>query len=178
MRKKRKPLDKELVKKISNHLKYDPETGHFFWFNPTSLKSKRGWFAGSLYGKKGYLGFRVFWEKYYAHRLAWALSYGECPAELEIDHVNGNKADNRLSNLRLATASQNQHNKTAYKNNSSGVKGVNRDGKSGRWRAKFNLQGKRHELGLFDSLDAARDAVVRARSEAHGQFANHGEVRA
>lgn len=178
MRKKRKPLDKELVKKISNHLKYDPETGHFFWFNPTSLKSKKGWFAGYPYGKTGYLGFRVFWERYYAHRLAWALSYGECPEDMEVDHINGVRDDNRLCNLRLVTASQNQYNRHMDVRNKSGVKGVHFCKKEGKWRARFSAKRKEYFVGFFDDLSEAKLAITIARKAVHGEFANHGEVRA
>ncbi|MBZ6385131.1 HNH endonuclease [Pantoea piersonii] len=170
----KKPLNKDLVERISKVLKYDPITGLFFWKEKQSCRAEDGWFTGSVHGS--YVGFRVFWERYYSHRLAWAIVHGELSSDVEIDHINGNKKDNRLANLRIASASQNQHNKTAYRNNKSGVKGVNLDGKSGKWRAKFNCNGKRYELGLFASLDEAERVVVAARAKAHGEFANHGAV--
>lgn len=169
-----KPLNESSIKKMLDVIEYDPDTGLFRWKKRPSARCAEGWFSGGCLGKKGYLGFRVFYERYYAHRLAWALHSGSLSESVEIDHINGNKADNRIINLRVASPSQNQHNKNKYLNNKSGLKGICLDARSGKWRAKFNCDGVRYELGLFEMIEEAKTALIAARSKAHGDFANNG----
>lgn len=151
--------------------RFDYNDGNLVW------KSNRGGTAraGSLAGymtDRGYIEVNLSGKKIKAHRLIYLLHYGYMPNE--IDHADGNKSNNRIENLREATRSQNQHNQTARKNNTSGVKGVVWNKAKQKWDAQITVNRKKLNLGRYDSLDAAMAAVVIARNEHHGEFANHG----
>jgi hypothetical protein len=92
----------------------------------------------------------------------------------EVDHVDGNKGNNRFDNLRIVNRSVNMKNKSIYTNNTTGVIGVSRFGN--RYRARINLDGKRFSLGLFDSVEDA--AVARSAFEKEfGYCENHGRKK-
>ena len=93
------------------------------------------------------------------------------PDGLETDHINGDKLDNRRANLRHATQSQNQHNRTAYKTNKTGLKGVSFDKVSQKWKAQISLNGKKIALCLHETPEAAHAAYVVAAARFHGSFA-------
>jgi hypothetical protein len=152
-------------------LAYDQETGAFTW------RTKHGhMLAGTSAGSishYGYVEIRLQKKLYKAHRLAWLYVHGEWPAE-QIDHINGNKADNRLCNLRPATNRENARNKPAYKRNTSGIKGVSWSKVSQKWMAMVtNEDGRYVYLGLF--TDKAEAALVRAAAaqKFHGEFARN-----
>lgn len=151
-------------------LGYDPETGAFTWLVCRSRSARRGSTAGTLQ-KRGYvaIGFRK--RVYRAHRLAWFFVYGEWPPT-EIDHIDGDPTNNRISNLRLATRSQNNANTRCRRDSGSGVKGVGRHQKSGKWRARIEVNGKSKFLGLFDRIEDASNAYQRAAVQHFGAFAN------
>ena len=96
------------------------------------------------------------------------------PNGFEVDHINGNTLDNRRSNLRVCTSSENQHNRRINMNNRSGVKGVGLHN-NGKWRARIKLNNKSIFLGYFDTKEEAASAVAAARIKLHGEFANHGQ---
>ena len=108
---------------------------------------------------------------YRAHRLIWLMYHGQWPPQ-EIDHINGDRADNRIVNLRLATASQNRANSKVYKTNRCGFKGVART-PYGRWVARIHFEKTKY-LGTFDTPEEAHAAYVRAAQAAHGIFARSG----
>jgi hypothetical protein len=91
-----------------------------------------------------------------------------------VDHINGNGLDNRRSNLRQCTKSENQWNSRIQSNNTSGFKGVDWSKLKNKWRAKIKVGGVRIELGYFDDIEMASEAVAAARIKLHGEFANHG----
>lgn len=93
------------------------------------------------------------------------------PKGLETDHINGDGLDNRRANLRHATTSQNQQNRGAQANNTSGFKGVSWSKADRKWRARINGGGKQSHLGMFDSAEAAYAAYCEAASSMHGEFA-------
>lgn len=93
------------------------------------------------------------------------------PDGMEVDHINGDRLDNRRANLRLCTRSQNQHNKGAQANNTSGFKGVQFYKRTGKWHAKIKLHGKERHLGYFATAAQAAEAYNRAAFEIHGDFA-------
>ena len=105
---------------IGDYLRY--ENGKLFWTKEPSNHVKIGYEAKAI-NNKGYkiVGFKG--TNYLVHRVAWFLAKGEQPPK-EIDHINNDKLDNRIENLRGVTRNQNQHNSKIYKNNKSGVKGV------------------------------------------------------
>ena len=106
-----------------------------------------------------------------AHRLAWFFVYGEWPQK-QIDHINGNKSDNRISNLRLATASQNLSNKGITKSNTSGYKGVSFNRTKKKWMASIKVNKKSINLGYFLTPEEASEAYKAAAIKHHGEFAS------
>lgn len=105
----------------------------------------------------------------YAHRLAWRLHYGEWPLQ-ELDHINGDGTDNRISNLRPATRGQNNQHRTKFKNNSSGEPNVSWDSKANAWRVSVMACGRRvqsYAAHFFSAVCAAR----LIRRTLHGEFA-------
>lgn len=108
---------------------------------------------------------------YYEHRIVFYIQNGWCPDY--IDHINGNKQDNRIENLRSATAEQNTHNARA-KQSASGVKGITFDRRVSRWTARLRYEGKRKHLGNFCTKELAQEFVELAREMVHGDYANHG----
>lgn len=108
-------------------------------------------------------------RQYAIHRLIWLWHYGEYPEQ--IDHINRDGLDNRIENLRLATACQNMMNRRRFKNNSSGVTGVSWHKKSERWFVYINANKKRKNIGYFDDLELAELVAIEARDLYHGKFA-------
>lgn len=147
------------VKALRELLNYDPKTGVF------TYKVKRryqihnvGDVAGSV--REGrYLVIKINNFAFYAHRLAWLYINGVWPEEM-IDHINGNKLDNRFSNLRLATRSQNASNTSRRRTNSSGYKGVVKY--KNKWKAQITHKQKVHYLGLYDTKEEAHEAYIKA----------------
>lgn len=92
------------------------------------------------------------------------------PASLEVDHVSCDGLDNRRTNIRLATASQNQHNKRIHQKNASGFKGVSWHASTKKWRARICLNKKSMHLGVFPSADLAHQCYAAACAELHGDF--------
>jgi hypothetical protein len=146
---------------------YDPETGLF------TNKTKRGWnalpgaVAGSLF-KNGYLGISIGGKRYYAHRLAWLFVHGSMP-DSQIDHVDGDKTNNRIANIRLATSSDNMCNRGAFRNKSGAV-GVSWNSNSGKWIVQVAKGRKYCYGGLFDDFEDAKAAAVKLRESLHGEF--------
>jgi hypothetical protein len=154
-------------------LDYDPQTGVFHWRRrDVSLPYSRSFneqFAGLRAGRLiyGYVIICVKTKEYRAHRIAWKMVHGTEPDI--IDHINHDRADNRICNLRSGSRADNQKNCSRYSNNRSGYTGVSWDARSGKWKAALKSEGVTHSLGLFeDVLDAAR-----ARREAEVGFGFH-----
>lgn len=124
--------------------------------------------------KRGYLHGHLLSAKVKAHRVIWALIYGAWP-DGEIDHIDGNPANNRLSNLRVVSHALNGRNLKLKKNNTSGHCGVNRR-PSGRWCATVTVNGQTITFGTFDTQDEAI-AARKLGEAAHGFHANHGTER-
>ena len=125
----------------------------------------------------GYLYTRVGKHLYVCHRLAWVHYYGRWPLG-EIDHANGNRADNRIANLREATSSQNARNRRMRSDNTSGAKGVCWCDERAEWHAYIGVQGRRgsHTIGFFARFEDAVAARQRVAREMFGAFANETEV--
>ena len=144
---------------------YDPETGVF-----TRARQVRSHICGKRAGylqSSGYVYINVDGHRYRAHHLAWLFVHGVWPSR--IDHRNGVRSDNRIDNLREATASQNVWNMSAHKRNTSGFKGVSKT-TSGRWKAAIQANRVAHNLGTFDTPEEAHSAYCRAAEELHGEF--------
>jgi hypothetical protein len=162
-------------------LDYDPETGKLFWLprgesTGTSESEARRWnprYAGKEAGfidPWKYVRIRVGHEAFLAHRIIWVLFYGEEPSGM-IDHANGARSDNRICNLRVASAVQNCMNASRYKNNTSGLKGVCKVKSSGKWRATIQANKAKTYLGDFKTKEEAHAAYRAAAVKLHGDFA-------
>jgi hypothetical protein len=128
--------------------------------------------AGSL-RQNGYYTLFLDAKVYRLHRLVWIYHYGDIPDGILVDHIDGNKANNRIENLRLATNGENVYNSKIRSTNISGVKGVYWDKEYNRWRARISINKKLLHLGRFDTIEEAKAAVIAARNNLHGDFARH-----
>ena len=149
---------------------YDQETGELRW----KIKRTGGTNAGDEAGYISNPGYRIISLKgrlCMAHRIAWTIANGTIPLELQVDHINGNKSDNRLVNLRLCNGSENCRNRPAPNRNKSGYKGVYWWKEKAAWRADIKVEGKHHYLGTFDTPELAHMAYCKAAAELHGEFA-------
>lgn len=153
-------------------MSYDPETG---FFSPLVdvWKVKAGERAGGPHSR-GYRRISVDGVRYFEHRLAWFYVNGSWP-EHEIDHINCDKADNRICNLRAATPQQNSRNCPTRPHNKTGLKGVHFYGSKPTtkpWRARIHIdKGVVKTLGYFATKEEAHAAYVAASEKYHGEFA-------
>lgn len=162
---KKEMITQEEVKKM---LHYDPDSGLFTWLIASARYARTGKRAGCVIGN-GYIRIKIRGAEYKAHRLAWLYVYGLFPA-MEIDHINGARADNRLANLRLATRSQNAINSGAKPSNTSGFKGCHWNKKDKKWCVQGSSNGKRYSLGRFTTVEAASEAYREFSKKYHGEF--------
>jgi hypothetical protein len=159
---------KTLLVLLRNSLRYGAE-GHFVWVRASSNRISVGDRAGCL-GVNGYWSIRLDGNLYYEHRLAWLWHHGKFP-DIDLDHIDGDKWNNRIENLREATMSENIANSRLSQANHSGRKGVSWNKRLGRWHAYIVVSGKRKHLGFFETLDEASAAYADAAREAFGEFA-------
>ena len=136
-------------------LNYNSETGIFTWkVNRGCIK--KGNIAGHIAGH-GYIGIRVKYKLYYAHRLAWLYVYGFIP-ENYLDHINRNRSDNRIENLREASVQCNARNCKVKKTNTSGITGVSWYKRDKKWLVGIKINGRRINLGRFKTKKEAAKA--------------------
>ena len=180
----KKGLDQDYLKTL---FLYDPETGDLIWkerpLSHFATKNAQGVINSKCAGKvAGYKSFlkngdpctiqvRFDTKLYKAHRIVWILLVGPIPPEMIIDHIDGNPFNNKLSNLRLATVSQNAMNRGPQKNNTSGYKGVFFFKRDKSWQAQITISGKRKHLGYFDTPELAYSAYLSAEKVLYGDFA-------
>lgn len=148
---------------------YDPEAGVFLWRKSRKGSAQAGCVVGYLH-ESGYWKVNIGKEPYMCHLLAWFVTYGEwCPGQ--IDHINRDKTDNRIENLRKATLSQNSANKPT-RGNKYGVPGVYRSAKTrdGHYCSHIRVQGEAIYLGTFPSLEEAAAAYRAAARHHFGEF--------
>lgn len=176
----RPPKPLPTIETLRDHLDYDPATGVFLRRSvDQSRNKKRKSLCDRRHMRTVVLGYQVISidsSIYKAHRIAWKMFYGVEPP-LHIDHINGNTIDNRIDNLRAATAAQNQWNR--IKNPSQRpYKGVWFDDSGGNktnvWRSRITCNGRIIDVGRYPTPEEARDARMKILPVFHGEFANHG----
>lgn len=179
--------DKVSVDTLRELLDYDPETGiltwkrrnrkHFSTHNAWATWNSRyaGKQAGAVHKSKNrrYRNLAIFDYKFLAHRVCWAIYYGEWPDE-QIDHFDDNGLNNRISNLRLAPQIINMKNTKRRTDNTSGHVGVCWDSRRDKWYARIHLHGHNKHLGYFDDFEDAVQARISAQQEAEGFTTRHG----
>jgi HNH endonuclease len=151
---------------VNELLSYDPLTGDILW--KKSGRGRRSNYHAGTMDVRGCWCIGIGRPRYKAHRIAWLLAYGVWP-EHEIDHINGNPADNRLVNLRDVphrTNQQNQHRATSS-NKSTGTLGVSRTHNRTKFVAQIKVSGKHLHLGCFDDVAAAQSAYLEAKRRLH-----------
>lgn len=142
---------------------FDYKDGHLFW---KKSGKKAGWIDNHNYEFVGFKG-----NQYKSHRLIFLLHHGYLPKY--VDHINNNRSDNRIENLREATALQNSWNQKKRITNTSGIKGVGWNKKAQAWGARCMLNYKSYFLGRFKHLEDAENAIKLFRKEHQGEFARH-----
>jgi hypothetical protein len=164
----------ELADVAHERLTYDPATGVFAW--RSGSRAPRG-FAGTP-TRQGYIQIQLMGKLYLAHRLAWLMTHGEWPPE-DIDHINGDKADNRIANLRQASRSQNLANTRLRRDNRVGVKGVERTSRNvpRPFRAKVGIGGKYVIAPYRATLAEAAADYAQKAAEVYGEFARPAALR-
>jgi hypothetical protein len=153
---------------LKEELDYNPETGLFIRRKSGTGKNK-GDIAGTK-DKDGYIIIRVYNKRYKAHRLAWLYMYGSFPSK-EIDHINREKADNRINNLREVAQGDNRKNQDKTKRNCSGRKGVSYSMYHKKpYRVYCSINGVNTYLGMFETLEEAGNVYDEAAKKYHGEY--------
>ena len=154
------------IGRLHELLAYEPDTGILRWRVDRGRygnRLKAGTVAGSRDRTRGYIQVRVDDRLLLGHRVAWAMQYGRWPKE--VDHINRDKSDNRLANLRETTRSHNNANRSELPNGVNVVRGKY-------FQASIGINGKIKYLGSFPSAEAARAAYIAAHKAHHGEFSN------
>lgn len=171
------------IKYLKTRLSYDPHSGLFSWLprGRSEFKSERAYLAWvgryqnregfTATNAKGYKVGRVGQATILAHRMAWALHYGVWP-DSEIDHINGNRADNRIANLRVVSTKDNARSRRLDYRNTTGVPGVHWHKAAGKWCVSI---GKHERVGYFSDFGEAVKARKAAEAK-YGYHANHGRA--
>lgn len=148
-------------------LEYDAKNGVFY-----RKKTNNKYRVGEVMGcqkANGYVYVGVFKKHILAHRLVWFFEHGVWPSQV-LDHIDGNKANNRIENLRLATYSQNSINRPVMSNSKTQLKGVWFNKKKNRYRAVIKCNHQRIHIGMFKTPEEAHAAYVAKAKELHQEF--------
>jgi len=158
------------VEDLKKYIKYDPDTGQMFRILRLSKTQTEHTCNQLVKGSnnRGYKWLRLHGLMFLAHRLAWFYMIGEHPVD-EIDHINGDRQDNRWCNLRQVTPFENSRNQGNRQDNTSGCRGVTFHKHSGKWVARISHKGIRYDLGYFSNIDAA----INVRKQAEIDFKYH-----
>lgn len=158
--------------KFSDYLSYDD--GKLTWIMLHGKTNRKiGDVAGCINSSNGYVVIRFGGINYFSHRIICEMHNGEIPKGMQIDHINHDRCDNRIENLRLVKGKENQKNMSIRKDSKSGVTGVRFRVDRGKWIARVKVDGKTINLGSFDTKWEA----IKARGEAnihYGFHKNHG----
>lgn len=145
-------------------LHYDPETGIFRWRHERVNGQIKPWTIAGNIQTKGYVMLCINYIRHLGHRLAWLYMTGNWPTK-GIDHIDGNRSNNKFTNLREATCKENCENRGLSKTNKSGFRGVNFHPTSKKWLARVGHNYKQVYIGLFDTAEEANIAAIAKRAE-------------
>lgn len=162
-------MKEDLEKEYLNIL-FEYSEGQLYWKINKSFRVKMGDKAGKQ-NAFGYIQIKIDRKDYYAHRIVWVMHNGSIPKGMFIDHIDNDKSNNRISNLRLATKSQNGCNKPKNKNNTSGFKGVSFHKGIGKYVAQIKVNNKGKSLGAYNTAEDAALAYQKESSIIHKEFA-------
>ena len=154
---------------LKNHLKY--ENGFLYWIDFSIRPNAKKTALGNLM-PNGYVYMKFFKKAAYVHRLIFLYHHGYLPKY--VDHINGNKQDNRIQNLREVTRCQNMMNIKKTSLNKSGFKGVSFNRRMNKWVAQIKQNKKHFYLGAFNSPEDAHDMYRQKAVQLHGEYANFG----
>lgn len=161
--------DQDITKEILNFL-FDYKDGELYWKFSLSSKSPKGIIAGSV-KHDGYRRIGLNKKVYLTHRLIYMMFYGYMP-EI-VDHIDGNKLNNRIENLRAATKSQNCQNQKTPIDNTSGYKNVMWKKSKNKWLVALKVCNKYLHIGYFDDIELADLVAQEARNKYHKEFARN-----
>jgi hypothetical protein len=162
--------DDELRAEFLRILRYEPATGRLLWKSGMGNMAKANREAGSVH-QQGHRRVMFRGKSYYTHRIIFLLHQGHLPEQ--IDHIDHDPTNNRLENLRAATNKENGRNRSAGKNNTSGMVGVGWNKKDRRWIARIKINGQLKYLGSYSEKSDAIEVRRQANID-HGFHANHG----
>jgi len=182
MAESRIPLSHYRLKEL---LDYNPETGEFTWrhrrlehlrsgsplWRVASWNTQNAGKSAGRINSSGYVLLKIDNRMYRAHRVAWFHVHGTWPRN-EIDHIDRNRANNRIANLREATSLENTANTAVRRDSLSQIQGVGFQRHTRKWVARIRYRGREYHLGYFETAEAASAAYRRAKREFHGEFAS------
>jgi hypothetical protein len=149
---------------------FDYKDGNLYWKKTTSPRSLKGNKAGSK-NKDGYYQVNINRKKYYVHRLIFMLHFNYLPKFL--DHIDLNKSNNKIENLREASNQQNSFNKKIDKRNTSGYKNIYWNKKNKKWIAALMINGKTKHIGCYEDIEVANQKAIQIREFYANEFARH-----
>ena len=160
-------LAREEVRRLFSY-----QDGFLVWRVTNSARNVAGNIAGSK-GGEGYWSIGIGGHKYRAHRLIWVFFNGAIPEGKQIDHADGNRLNNRIENLRIASHAENVRHRKHQKNNTSGERGVFFNKPLSKWTVQIRKNGKLHHFGCFSDYDEAVSVARAKRLELHGEFSGY-----
>ena len=158
-------MTSEYVKFLFNYY-----NGELFWKTPKARRVKVGSIAGSI-DDEGYKRVSIDGKSYKIHRLVFLYHFDYLPEE--VDHIDGNKLNNLIENLRGVSKTQNQWNSRKPKTNKSGIKGVSWSKSAKKWQTGITINGKKCFRKYFDDLNEAKTYIELMRKQNHGEYARN-----
>lgn len=162
------------IDELNRVLSYCPDDGKLRWKLAVAHRVKPGDVAGYT-DIHGYKKVSIGGRKFYQHRVVLAIHGVEVPVGATVDHINGERGDNRLSNLRVVSVKDNARNSSISSANKSGVTGVSWYKPLGKWRVAVVVDGRQIHGGYFDNIESAVTVVAGIRA-AYGFHENHGKA--
>lgn len=152
---------------------FDYKEGYLYWKVSTTNSIKVGDVAGKSVNDSGYNIVGIAGKTYRLHRIIFLYHNGYLPKI--VDHIDGNRSNNKIENLRSANDFQNSRNARLSKRNTSGIKGVCWARHVNKWLVQVRQGGSKKYLGLYDDLELAELVAIEARNLFHKEYANHGK---